>query len=61
MRALHRTCTAKGLKIKFGLGKTEVMGITNRAEELSVNIRMEGRLIAQIEKYKYLGVMVTKD
>ena len=61
VRALHRACTAKGLKINFGQGKTEVMGITKRAEELSVNIRMEGRHITQIGKYKYLGVMVTKD
>ena len=59
--ALHRACTAWGLKINFGQGKTEVMGITKRAEELNVNIRMEGRHITQIEKYKYLGVMVTKD
>ena len=37
------------------------MGITKRAVELSVNIRMERRHITQIEKYKYLGVVITKD
>ena len=60
VRALHRVCTAKGFKIKFGHGKTEVTGITKRAEELTVNNRIEGRHITQIEKYKNLGVMVKK-
>ena len=59
--ALHRACTARGLNINFGQGKTEVMGITRRAQDLNVNIRMEGRHITQVEKYKYLGVMVMKD
>ena len=59
--ALHRACTARGLNINFRQGKTEVMGITKRAQDLNVNIRMEGRRIAQVEKYKYLGVMVTKN
>ena len=37
------------------------MGIKNRAEELAMNFRMEGGHITQIEKYKYVGLMVTKD
>ena len=54
VRTLHRACTASGLKINFGQGKTEVIGITKRAEVLTVNITMEGKHITQIEKYRYL-------
>ena len=59
--AFHRACAARGLKINFGQGKTELMAITKRAEELTVNITMERRHITEIEKYKYLGFMVSKD
>ena len=38
--ALHRACTAMGLNTNFGQGKTEVMGITKRVQDLNVNIRM---------------------
>ena len=58
---LHRSSMASGLQINYGQGKTEVMGLTKRAQDLNVNVNIEGKHITQVEKYKYLGVMVTKD
>ena len=59
--ALRTACAVRGLNINLGQGKTEVMGITKRAQDLIVNIGMDGRRITQVQSYKYLGVMVTKD
>ena len=59
--ALRTACAARGLHINLGQGKTEVMGITKRAEDLVVNIGLDGRHITQVQSYKYLGVMVTDD
>ena len=61
VEVLYRACIARGLHINLGKGKTEVMGITKRAEEMNVNVRIEGRRITQVQNYKYLGVVVTDD
>ena len=58
--ALHRACAAKGLGTNFGQGKTEIMGNTKRAQDLTKNIRMERSHITQVEKYKYLGLLILK-
>ena len=51
---------ARVLFINVGPGKTEVMGLTKRNEELSVNIVLGGRQIPQVVKYEYLGSMITE-
>ena len=61
VETLHGACAAMGLQINLGRGKTEVMGITKRAQDLTVNISLQGRRIHQVDNYKYLGAMVTKD
>ena len=38
-----------------------MMGITERAEDMNVNVRIEGRCITQVQKYKYLEIVVTDD
>ena len=61
VEALYTACIARDLHINLRKGKTEVMGITKRAEDMSVNVRIEGRRITQVQNYKYLGVVVTDD
>ena len=53
----------KGPKINAGSGKTEVMGISKRNEDLRVNknIVLGGRQIPQVERYEYLEYMITED
>ena len=59
VETLHVACLARGLHINLGRGKTEVMGLTKRPQDLTLNISLEGRQINQVESYKYLGAMVT--
>ena len=40
--ALKRECEERGMEISVGPGKTEVMGLTKRNEDLTVNILLDG-------------------
>lgn len=57
--ALTESCGRKGLKIN--INKTEVMGITKRNERLRVRIIVQGRLIKQVENFKYLGSIISEN
>ena len=59
--ALERACEARGMEINVGPGKTEVMGLTKRNEDLRVRITLGGRSVPQVERYKYLGCVIAKD
>ena len=59
--ALERACEARGMEINVGPGKTEVMGLTKRNEDLRVRIMLGGRSVPQVERYKYLGCVIAKD
>ena len=59
--ALHRACESRGLGINVGPGKTEVLGLTKRNQDLSVNIMLGGKQIPQMERYEYLGCMITEN
>ena len=59
MEGLSIACNRRGLKIN--LDKTEVMGITKRKEQLRVHINIDGKGIKQVNKFQYLGSLVTED
>ena len=59
--ALYRAHIARGLHINLRKGKMEVMGITKRAEDMIVSVRIEGRRITLVQIFKNLGVVVTDD
>ena len=59
MDELTEQCRIKGLRINKS--KTEVMGVTKRRERLPVSINIEGVAIRQVEKFKYLGSLVSED
>ena len=61
VNALKGACEERGMEINVGPGKTEVMGLTKRNEDLNVNVTLDGRTIPQVEKYKYLGCVIDKD
>ena len=44
-----------------GSGKTNVMGLTKRNEGLNLNVTLNGRIIPQVEKYKYLRCVIDND
>ena len=56
--ALNRACAERGMEINVGLGKTEVMELTTRNNDLIENIR---KAVPQVEKYKHLGCVIDKD
>lgn len=58
---LQRACRDRGLTINLGPGKTEVMGLTKRNEDMPINITLEGTQITQVNRYIYLGTAITTD
>ena len=56
---LNEGCNRYGLKIN--IGKTEVMGLTKRSEELPVNISLRGGTLNQVNSFRYLGSLVADD
>ena len=59
MDKLHQGCGEVGLRIN--VAKTEVMGITKRRERLMVNLNIEGAALYQVDKFRYLGSLVSED
>ena len=51
VEALYRACVARGLHINLG----------KKAEDMSVNVKIKRRSTTQVQKYKYLVVVVTDD
>ena len=56
---LDTACRRKGLKIN--ISKTESMGITKKKEQLRVAVNLDGNAVKQVEKFQYLGSLVTED
>ena len=56
---LNVECRAMGLKIN--IGKTEVMGVTKRKEQLRVNVNIDGQAVKQVRSFRYLGALVDED
>ena len=56
---LNEGCGQYGLKIN--IGKTEVMGLTKRREELPVNIILGTGALKQVSTFKYLGSLICDD
>ena len=56
---LNEGCGRYGLKIN--IGKTEVMGVTKRSEQIPVNISLGGGILKQVRSFRYLGSLVQDD
>ena len=59
MNNLNESCRRFGLK--SNIRKTEVMGLTKRAEQLPVNIRLRDTAMKQVSSFKYLGSIIHED
>ena len=56
---LSEGCERYGLKIN--IGKTEVMGVTKRSEQITVDISVGGGTLKQVRNFRYLGSLVQED
>uniref|UniRef100_A0A0P4W0B7 Reverse transcriptase domain-containing protein n=1 Tax=Scylla olivacea TaxID=85551 RepID=A0A0P4W0B7_SCYOL len=56
---LDEECRRVGLKIN--IGKTDVMGVTKRKEQLRMNVNIDGQAVKQGRSFRYLGSLVDKD
>ena len=56
---LQEECGGVGLRIN--IMKTEVMGITKRRERLMVDINIEGSPLYQVDRFRYLGSVISED
>ena len=56
---LDEECRGVGLKIN--IGKTEVMGVTKRKEQLRMNVKVDGQAVKQVRSFRYLGSLVDED
>ena len=58
---LNRSCVEKERKFNVGRGKPDVMKLTKRSEDLTVKITLDGSVVPNVEKYKYLRCVIEKD
>ena len=56
---LNEKCKKFGLR--KNISKTEVIGLTKRAWQLPINIKLEGRVLSQVGSFEYLGTMMYED
>ena len=51
----------RGVGLKINIGKTEVMGVTKRKEQLRVNVNVGGEAVKQVRTFRYLGSLMDED
>ena len=51
----------RGVGLRINIGKTEVMGVTKKKDQLKVNIRIGGQAVKQVKSFRYLGSLVDED
>ena len=56
---LVRASSERGLKLN--VAKTKVMVITKGDERIEASVSVNGQVLEQVERYKYLGSIVTRD
>ena len=59
VQALVRASGERGLNLN--VSKTKVMVISKEDDNIEANIRVNGQVLEQVEKYKYLGSVVSRD
>ena len=59
IQALVQSSGEKGLNLN--ISKTKVMVISKESENPRANISVRGEVLEQVERYKYLGSIVTQD
>ena len=52
-------CNRVGLNIN--IGKTEVMGVTKREEEIKVKVVIGNQTIKQVRSFRYLGSLMSEN
>ena len=51
----------RAIGLKISIGKTEVMGVTKRTEQLRVVAHVNGEAIRQVCSFRYLGSLISED
>ena len=51
----------RGVGLRINIGKTEVMGVTKKKDQLRVNVRIGGQAVKQVKSFRYLGSLVDED
>ena len=49
------------IELKINVGKTEVMCVTKRNEQLKVNVSIGGQAVKQLRSFRHLGSLVNED
>ena len=47
--------------MKINIGKTEVMGVTKRTEQLRVEAYVNGKEVRQVSSFRYLGSLISEN
>ena len=47
--------------LKINIGKTEVMGVTKRTEQMRVDAHVKGEAVRQVSYFRYLGSLISED
>src|SRR6218665_1175319 len=55
---MHRT--AKEYDMKVNIKKTKVMQVSRKGEGV-INITIDGEILEQVERFRYLGALITSD
>ena len=51
----------RAIGLKINIGKTEVMGMTKRTEQLRVEAHVNGEAVRQVSSFRYLGSLISED
>ena len=51
----------RAIGLKINIGKTEVMGVTKRTEQLRVEAHVNGEAVRQVSSFRYLGSLISED
>ena len=51
----------RAIGLKINIGKTEVMGVTKRTEQLRVEAHVNGESVRQVSSFRYLGSLLSED
>ena len=51
----------RAIGLKINIGKTDVMGVTKRSEQLRVEAHVNGEAVRQVSSFRYLGSLISED
>lgn len=51
----------RGIGLRINIGKTEVMGVIKKKEQVRVNVNIGGQAVKQVKSFTYLRSLVVED